>query len=356
MNILIDGMGGDYAPQEIVKGAISAARKIEDTITIIGAQELIGTELEKRGWDGDNIAVVNATEVVTNNEAPAMAVRKKKDATVNVGMRMIKAGDGDVFISGGSTGALLAAGLLGLGRIKGIKRPAIAAFFPQIGKNETTLLLDCGANVDCKSEYLYQFGIMGSIYVENVKGIEHPDVRLLNVGTEAEKGDDLHKEAHELLANSSINFKGNVEGREIASGVCDVVVTDGFSGNVFLKSSEGLALSIMGRLKGVLLGGTISRIAALMLSKQLKEMKKEFDYSEEGGAPILGLKGPVLKIHGSSKAYAVYNAILKARDYVASDVTGQIEKALADNDELSEYKTEVTDGNAEAQKYQVSDT
>lgn len=186
MNILIDGMGGDYAPQEIVKGAISAARKIEDTITIIGAQELIGTELEKRGWDGDNIAVVNATEAVTNNEAPAMAVRKKKDATVNVGMRMIKAGDGDVFISGGSTGALLAAGLLGLGRIKGIKRPAIAAFFPQIGKNETTLLLDCGANVDCKSEYLYQFGIMGSIYVENVKGIEHPDVRLLNVGTEAE--------------------------------------------------------------------------------------------------------------------------------------------------------------------------
>lgn len=334
MNILIDGMGGDHAPEEIVKGAIQAAREIEDTVTIIGAEDLIKEELNSQGWDGSNIKVVNATQVITNNEAPAMAVRKKKDSTVNRGMQMVKEGDADVFISGGSTGALLAAGLLGLGRIKGIKRPAIAAFFPQIGKDDTTLLLDCGANVDCKPEFLYQFGVMGSIFVQNVKGKESPDVRLLNVGAEAEKGDELHKGAYELLANSSINFQGNIEGREVVTGVCDVVVTDGFSGNIFLKSSEGLALSIMGRLKEVLMAGTVSKFAAVLLAKRLKGMKKDFDYSEEGGAPILGLKGPVLKIHGSSKAYAVYNAILKARDYVESDVTGQIENAIAESSEI----------------------
>ena len=319
MRILIDGMGGDHAPQEIVKGAIQAAREIDDTVVIIGAEDLIKAELDVQKWNGSNIEVVNATEVITNNESPAMAVRKKKDSTINRGMKMVKEGEADVFISGGSTGALLAAGLLGLGRIKGIKRPAIAAFFPQIGKDDTTLLLDCGANVDCRPEFLYQFGVMGSIFVQNVKGKESPDVRLLNVGAESEKGDELH----------------NIEGREVVSGVCDVVVADGFSGNIFLKSSEGLALSIMGRLKEVLMGGTISKIAALLLAKQLKGMKKDFDYSEEGGAPILGLKGPVLKIHGSSKAYAVYNAILKARDYVESDVTGQIEKAIAESDEIS---------------------
>lgn len=334
MNILIDGMGGDYAPQEIVKGAIKAANEIDATIKIIGLEDLINKELEAQGFTGSNIEVVNATEVVTNYEAPAMAVRKKKDSTVTKGMRLLKEGEADVFISGGSTGALLAAGLLGLGRIKGIKRPAIAAFFPQIGKSDHTLLLDCGANVECRPEFLYQFGVMGSIFVENIKGKKNPDVRLLNVGAEAEKGDDLHKEAFKLLSESGINFQGNIEGREIASGVCDVVVTDGFSGNIFLKSSEGLAISIMTRLKDVLMSGTISKIAALLLSKQLKGMKKEFDYSEEGGAPILGLKGAVLKIHGSSKAYAVYNAILKARDYVKADVTGQIERALSESKDL----------------------
>ena len=180
---------------------------------------------------------------------------------------------------------------------------------------------------------------MGSIFVQNVKGKESPDVRLLNVGAEAEKGDELHKGAYELLANSSINFQGNIEGREVVTGVCDVVVTDGFSGNIFLRSSEGLALSIMGRLKEVLMAGTVSKFAALLLAKRLKGMKKDFDYSEEGGAPILGLKGPVLKIHGSSKAYAVYNAILKARDYVESDVTGQIEKAIAESSEIGSDET-----------------
>ncbi len=328
MNILIDGMGGDHAPEEIVKGAVQAAKEIEDTVSIIGQEELIHQWLEKLGWDGDNIQVVNATEVITNNESPAMAVRKKKDSSVSKGMRMLKEGEVDAFISGGSTGALLSAGLLILGRIKGIKRPAIAAFFPKIGKDDTSLILDCGANAETKPEYLAQFGIMGSIFTQHVKGVENPEVMLLNVGAEEEKGDPLHKEAHELLKNSGINFKGNCEGRDVPFGCCDVVVTDGFSGNIFLKSSEGVALAMMKRIKQKMTEGVVAKAGALLSYSKMKDLKKEFDYSEEGGAPILGLKGPVLKIHGSSDAYAVYNAILKAVPYVEQDVTHLIEEAI----------------------------
>ena len=328
MNILIDGMGGDHAPEEIVKGAVQAAKEIEDTVSIIGQEELIHQWLEKLGWDGDNIQVVNATEVITNNESPAMAVRKKKDSSVSKGMRMLKEGEVDAFISGGSTGALLSAGLLILGRIKGIKRPAIAAFFPKIGKDDTSMILDCGANAETKPEYLAQFGIMGSIFTQHVKGVENPEVMLLNVGAEEEKGDPLHKEAHELLKNSGINFKGNCEGRDVPFGCCDVVVTDGFSGNIFLKSSEGVALAMMKRIKQKMTEGVVAKAGALLSYSKMKDLKKEFDYSEEGGAPILGLKGPVLKIHGSSDAYAAYNAILKAVPYVEQDVTHLIEEAI----------------------------
>jgi glycerol-3-phosphate acyltransferase PlsX len=328
MNILLDGMGGDNAPEAVVAGAIQAAREIDATISIIGPTDIIEDELERQGWKGDNIKVVNATEVISNNEAPAMAVRKKKDSTVVVGMNMLKSGEGDVFLSGGSTGALLSAGLLILGRIKGIKRPAIAAFFPKLGQDDVTLLLDCGANVEAKAEYLQQFGVMGSIFVECVKGKENPDIKLLNVGVEEGKGDDLHKEAFNLLKETDINFTGNVEARDIISGVCDVVVTDGFSGNVFLKSSEGAALAITKRIKEKLMEGTASKVGALLAGGKLKGLKKEFDYTEEGGAPILGLKGPVLKFHGSSNANAVYYTIIKAIPYVENDVTGKITETI----------------------------
>lgn len=330
MNILIDGMGGDNAPLEIVKGAVKAADKIDGKITIIGREEEIRKAFEKIGYTKGKIEIVNATEVVTNNEAPAMAVRKKKDSSITRGMSMVKSGEADAFLSAGSTGALLSAGLFNLGRIKGIQRPAIAAFFPKIGKNDTTLLLDCGANVESKPEYLLQNGIMGSIFVEKVKGIKNPEVRLLNVGAEEEKGDSLHKEAFELLSQADINFRGNCEGRDVPFGCCDVCVTDGFSGNVFLKSSEGVAMAIMGRIKSKLKESPVSMLGAAMAGSKFKELKKEFDYSEEGGAPILGLKGPVLKMHGSSNADAVYNAILKAVPYVENDVTGTIEKAVAE--------------------------
>lgn len=330
MNIMIDGMGGDHAPEEIVKGAVHAAKEISGTVSIIGQEERINECLQALNWNGDNIEVVNATEVISNNESPAMAVRKKKDSSISKGMRMLKEGEVDAFISGGSTGALLSAGLLILGRIRGIKRPAIAAFFPKIGMNDTSLILDCGANAESRPEYLLQYGIMGSIFVEKVKGIENPEVMLLNVGAEEEKGDPLHKESFELLRNADINFKGNCEGRDVPFGCCDVVVTDGFSGNVFLKSSEGVALAVMKRIKQKMTEGLVAKAGALLSYNKLKEIKKEFDYSEEGGAPILGLKGPVLKIHGSSKANAVYNAILKAVPYVEQDVTALIENAITE--------------------------
>lgn len=330
MNIMIDCMGGDHAPEEIVKGAVQAAKEISGTVSIIGQEDRINECLQALNWNGDNIEVVNATEVISNNESPAMAVRKKKDSSISKGMRMLKEGEVDAFISGGSTGALLSAGLLILGRIRGIKRPAIAAFFPKIGMNDTSLILDCGANAESRPEYLLQYGIMGSIFVEKVKGIENPEVMLLNVGAEEEKGDPLHKESFELLRNADINFKGNCEGRDVPFGCCDVVVTDGFSGNVFLKSSEGVALAVMKRIKQKMTEGLVAKAGALLSYNKLKEIKKEFDYSEEGGAPILGLKGPVLKIHGSSKANAVYNAILKAVPYVEQDVTALIENAITE--------------------------
>lgn len=334
MKIIVDGMGGDNAPKEIVKGAVRAAREIDETVVIIGPEELIGNCLRENDWNGDNIEIVNADEVISNHEAPAMAVRRKKNSTIVKAMNMVKEGEADVFISGGSTGALLSAGLVTLGRIKGIKRPAIAAWFPKLDGSGTTLLLDCGASADPKPEYLMQSGIMGSMYVKALKGIEEPDVRLLNIGAEDTKGDELHKQAYQLLADANINFNGNIEGRDVAMTECDVVVTDGFSGNIFLKSSEGTALAITNQLKQKLTEGVMAKVGAALAYSKLRELKSIFDYSDVGGAPILGLKGPVLKIHGNSGETEVYYAIKKAIPYVENDATGMITEAVARNAEL----------------------
>lgn len=328
-------MGGDYAPQEIVKGAIRAASEISETVVIIGPEEAIYEELRANRWKGDNIEVVNATEVITNNEHPAMAVRKKKDSTIVRGMNMIKDGEADIFISGGSTGALLAGGLVTLGRIKGIKRPAIAAWFPRVGKEGVTLLLDCGASVEAKPEYIYQYGIMGSIFVKGITGNVSPVIRLLNVGAEEGKGDDLHKTAYDLLKASNLNFQGNIEARDVVFGETDIVVTDGFSGNIYLKSSEGMSLAIMSEFKHKLTEGIVAKAGAMLAYSKIKEIKQVFDYSDAGGAPILGLKGAVLKIHGNSKATEVYYAIHRAIDYVDNNITGMIEEAINSSDELA---------------------
>ena len=326
MRILIDGMGGDYAPDEIVKGAVRAAHNTKETIVIIGDEEAINYSLKRNLWNGDNIEVVNATEVISNDEAPAMAIKKKKDSSIVKGLNMLKEGEVDVFLSGGSTGALLSGGLLILGRLNGIKRPAIAAWVPNVGSDDTTLLLDCGANADSKPEYLYQNGVMGSIFVKLVRDIRKPIVRLLNVGAEDEKGDELHKEAFNLLRDSKLNFAGNIEGRDIVFGGCDVVVTDGFAGNIFIKATEGMALAIMKEFKNKLTEGVAAKAGALLAYSKIKDIKKEFDYSDAGAAPILGVKKPLLKFHGNSKSPEVYHAIMKAIPYVENDVTGTIAK------------------------------
>lgn len=334
MKILIDAMGGDYAPEEIVKGAVRAAKDIEDTIVLIGAEKIIRHLLKKFHYSGNNIEVINASEVITNEESPAMGIRRKKDSTVVKGMNLLKDGDVDVFISGGSTGALLAGSLLILGRIPGIKRPALAAWVPKIGREGSTLLLDCGANADSKPDYLFQYGVMGGIFVKCVKGIDSPVVRLLNVGAEDEKGDELHKETFALLRDSSVNFAGNIEARDVVFGGCDVVVTDGFAGNIFIKGTEGMALAIMGQFKKKLTEGMIAKAGAMLAYNKISEIKEEFDYSDAGGAPILGVKAPVLKIHGNSKSEEVYHAILKAIPYVRNNVTGIIQEAFAMSDDI----------------------
>ena len=334
MKIIVDGMGGDNAPHAIVRGVVKAASEISETVAVIGPSEMIGNVLKECGWEGDNIEIIDATEVITNCEAPSMAVRRKKDSTIVKAMNLVKEGNADAFISAGSTGALLAGGLVTLGRIKGIRRPAIAAWFPKLNGKGTTLLLDCGASVEAKPEYLFQNGIMGSIYVSAVKGVKDPDVRLLNIGAEESKGDDLHKEAYRLLSQGKINFNGNIEGRDVAETECDVVVTDGFSGNIFLKSSEGVALAIMSQFKQKLTEGLLAKAGAALAYGKIKELKGLFDYSDVGGAPILGLKGPVLKIHGNSKETEVYHAIMKAIPFVKNDVTGMIADAIAENADL----------------------
>ena len=339
MKVLIDGMGGDYAPDEIVKGAVKAAPEIKETIVIIGPEEIIRKALDDNKWNGGNIEIVNATEVITNDESPAMAVKKKKDSTIVKGMGMIRSGEADVFISGGSTGALLSAGLINLGRIKGIKRPSIAAWFPRCGREGSTLLLDCGANVESKPEYIFQSGIMGSIFFKGITGNDTPVVRLLNVGAEEGKGDDLHKDAFKLLEKSDINFKGNVEARDVIFGETDVVVTDGFSGNVFLKSSEGMSLAITGLLKQKLTESLIAKAGAALVHNKLKALRTTFGYADAGGAPILGLKGAVLKIHGNSKETEVYYAIHRAIDYVNNDINGMIEEAVLKNESIKKEQS-----------------
>lgn len=334
MRIILDGMGGDDAPDAIVQGAIAATEEIPDDIVIVGKEEIIGGSLVKHGYKGTQIEVVNAEEVITNNEAPVKAVRHKKDSSIVKGITMVKEGQGDVFISAGSTGAILAGGLFILGRIEGIDRPTLAAVYPVIGK-EPSLLTDTGANAECKAKNLLEFAVMGSIYMEHVLGRRDPTIGLVNNGTEAGKGTALTKEAYELLSNSNLNFIGNVETRDLQEAVCDVIITDGFTGNAIVKLTEGMGLMVLRELKHRFLSSTKSKLGALLLKDQLSSIKKEFNYAEYGGAPILGVKGALLKMHGSSDATAVKQTILKAIPYVNENVVGTIESSMAEIQETT---------------------
>ncbi|GAB6931552.1 phosphate acyltransferase PlsX [Paenibacillus sp. JCM 10914] len=310
MRIVVDAMGGDNAPKSNVEGALIAAKEWQDTeIILVGDERQIGTFLQDKP---SNLRIVHASEVIETDDEPVKAVRRKKDASMVVAGRMVREGEADAFISAGNTGALMTTGLLVVGRMKGIERPALAPMIPTLdGKG--VLALDLGANMDSKPEHLQQYALMGSLYREKVHGIAQPRVGLLNVGTEPGKGNELTKSAYPLLEELPIQFVGNVESRDVMNGVCDVLVCDGFAGNILLKAIEGTAGALFSLLKEQFNKSLKTKMAAALMMPELRELKSTLDYKEHGGAPLLGLGGLVVKSHGSSDANAVKNGIRQAR-------------------------------------------
>lgn len=322
MKIAIDAMGGDFAPVETVKGAIEALKEVQVTMVLIGDEVAINKELSKYNYDESRIEIIHTTEVVGNDDKPVIAIKNKKDSSMVVGLEKVKTKEVDALISAGNTGALLAGGLLRVGRIKGVDRPALTTVFPTF--NGMFVLADVGANAECKARNLKEFGIMGSIYAKDVLGISNPRVGLVNIGTEETKGTPLVIEAYQLLKESNLNFIGNVEARDIPERVADVLICDGFTGNVILKLTEGVAKSFMTELKSIFYSSPISKLAALVMRKNLKGIKTKMDYTEYGGAPLLGIKAPIVKAHGSSNAKAFMNAIKYAEKYVSNNIIEKI--------------------------------
>ncbi len=322
MKIAIDAMGGDHAPMEPVKGAVDALKHIDAQIVLIGDEGKIRHELNKYEYDTTRIEIVHTTEVITGEDKPVTAIKKKKDSSMVVGLLKLKDEEYDALISAGNTGALLAGGLLRVGRIKGIDRPALCSVYPT--RSGMAILADAGANSDCKPRNLLEFGIMGSLYAQNVLGIDSPRVGLANIGHEEGKGNALVIESYDLLKDANLNFIGNVEARDIPAGATDVIVCDGFTGNIILKLSEGVVKSFTSMIKEIFVKSPLTKIAALLVKNGLGEMKKSMDYTEYGGAPLLGVKGLVVKAHGSSNAKAFMNAIRYAEKTAASGVIDKI--------------------------------
>ena len=322
MKIIIDAMGGDHAPQAPVEAAVKAVSELGVEIILVGKTDVVEKELSQYDYDKDKISIVHAEELITNHEEPAKAVRSKKNASVVVAANMLKNGEGDAMLSMGNTGALLASGLLIVGRIKGVLRPALATLLPSA--KGPKMLIDAGANTNCKPENLVQFGIMGSIYMKNVLGIESPTVGLMSNGEEEGKGDELTKETFPLLKNAPLNFIGNIEGRDVMEGNADVITCDGFVGNVILKTVEGMGHVVSQKVKGIFTKGLFTKLGALFVMKGLNEFKQAMDYREYGGAPLLGTKRPVIKGHGSSDAKAVFSAIYQAKKFVETSVIEDI--------------------------------
>src|SRR5699024_4852941 len=301
MRIAIDAMGGDNAPKAIVEGAMDAIKEIKNlSLTLVGDEN----EIKKHLTNDERIKIIHTKEIIEDDDDPTRAVRRKKEASLVLMAQEVKQGRADACISAGNTGALVVAGLLIVGRMKGIERPALSPILPT-SNQKGFLLLDAGANVDANAKNLAQYGVMGSIYAEKVRGIKKPKIGLLNVGTEDTKGNNVTKEAFELLKNSPINFVGNIEARDLLKGVVDVVVTDGFSGNITLKSIEGTAIHVLDLLKGVLTSSLKTKLAAGLIKNDLMSLKEQLDYPEYGGAALFGLKAPVIKSHGSSNERAI---------------------------------------------------
>ena len=328
MRIILHGMGGDNAPLEIVKGAVEASSKIDHQIVIVGREDEINAELAKYNYDESKIQVVHASEVIENEDSPVKAIRRKTDSSMVKGLTMLKDGEGDLFISAGNTGAYMAGSLFILGRIPGIDRPAISSIYPIAGGALPSIIVDAGANSECRPSNLLEFAIMGSLYMEKVMDRKNARVGLVNLGVEENKGTTVTKAAHKLLKEADLNFIGNVEARDVPKGACDVIVCDGFTGNIILKLTEGFAWNLLKTMKKKFTDGLSAKMGAVLLAGKVKEIKDEFDYSEYGGAPILGVNGHVIKIHGSSGATAVKNAIIKGIPYAQENVVGRITSAM----------------------------
>ena len=335
MRIAVDAMGGDFAPKEIVQGAVDAAKKYDCEIVLIGDEGQIRAELGGANTEALRISIVHASEVIGMDEHPAEAVRTKKDSSVVVATRLVKEGKCDAVFSAGSTGAAVAAAQLILHRIRGVGRPAIATPMPT--PDGVTLMLDSGANVDSKPEHLVQSAVMGALYAQHVFGIAHPRVGLLNIGEEESKGNEQAKETYQLLkVEPNIHFCGNAEGRDVPKGNFDVVICDGFVGNVVLKFAEGLAKTILGLIREEIRGaGLMAKLGALLLMPTLRRLGKRLDVREYGGAPLLGVNGCCVIGHGSSDAKSVASAIGVTVDYVNGKVLDQIRDTLAKEGEMS---------------------
>ena len=328
VRVVVDAMGGDHAPGEIVKGAVQAVNKKKNIHVILtGRQEMIKKELAKYKYPEDQIEIVHASEVIETAEPPVAAIRSKKDSSLVVGLTMVHRKEADAFVSAGNSGAILVGGQLIVGRIKGIERPALAALIPT--QDGVSLLIDCGANVDARSSHLVQFAKMGSIYMERVMKVKQPRVGIVNNGAEEEKGNALVKETFPLLKEcKDLNFIGSVEAREIPAGACDVIVCEAFAGNIILKLYEGVAKTLMKKLKGVMMQNLQTKIGALLIKTPLKNALKAFDSSQHGGAPLLGLKGLVVKTHGSSKAQEIENSIYQCVQFTEQNIVEKIQAAV----------------------------
>ncbi len=328
ITVAVDAMGGDNAPKETVKGTVLAVQDRNDIkVILVGKKDVILNELSVYEYDKERIIIVNADENISNNESPVLAIRRKKNSSIVVALNLVKSGEADAFVSAGSTGAVLAGGQLIIGRIKGVERPPLAPIIPTI--KGVSLLIDCGANVDARPSHLVQFAQMGSIYMENVIGIKNPRVAIVNIGAEEEKGNSLVKETFPLLkALPGINFIGSIEARDIPYGYADVIVCEAFVGNVILKLYEGLGTALIKKIKEGLMSTTKSKIGALLAKPALKKTLKAFDYSQYGGAPMLGLKGLVVKTHGSSNSNEIRNSIIQCVTFTEQKIKEKIEENL----------------------------
>lgn len=342
MKILIDAMGGDNSPDEIIKGCVQTIDELDSEIILVGNEKLINEKVEefygKKNISEVNskLSIRNAEEVISNHESPTEAIKKKKDSSMVVAFKMLKEGEGDVFISAGSTGAFMAGGLLLVGRIKGIDRPALCPILPS-HSGKGFMLIDSGANTNCRANNLLQFAQMGSVYMKNVMHVDNPVVGLLNIGAEEGKGNDLTKETYTKLSeNENVNFYGNIEGRELFDDLVDVVVTDGFTGNVALKTIEGMGIMITKLLKEELTKNLWSTILTGLLKPYLKKFKKRMDYSEYGGALLLGVKKPMVKCHGTANAKIVRFTLLQAENYAKNNVVESIEEIIAKENSKAE--------------------